>query len=85
MIGQKMLVAPVIIRLRTRREELTSVLQHLRAAVAPRELTPIKAADTAEAAVSCELTPIEAADTAEAAVSWANASIAVSVAAGSTL
>ncbi len=53
MVGKKMLVVAVIIRLRTRREELASVLQHLRAAVAPRELTPIQtAADSAEAAFS---------------------------------
>ena len=53
MVGKKMLVVAVIIRLRTRREELASVLQHLRAAVAPRELTPIlTAADSAEAAIS---------------------------------
>ena len=53
MVGKKMLVVAVIIRLRTRREELASVLQHLRAAVAPRELTPIQtAADSAEAAIS---------------------------------
>jgi len=53
MVGKKMLVVAVIIRLRTRREELASVLQHLRAAVAPRELAPIQtAADSAEAAIS---------------------------------
>jgi hypothetical protein len=52
MVGQKMLVVAIIIRLRNRREELASVLQHLRAAIAPRELTPIHAAHTAEAAIS---------------------------------
>jgi hypothetical protein len=41
MVGKKMLVVAVIIRLRTRREELASVLHHLGAAVAPRELTPM--------------------------------------------
>jgi hypothetical protein len=51
MVGRKMLVVAVIIRLRNRREELASVLEHLRAAVAPRELTPIQAAH-AEAAIS---------------------------------
>ncbi len=54
MVGKKMLVVAVIIRLRTRREELASVLHHLRAAVAPCELTPIQAAaDSAGAAISC--------------------------------
>ena len=53
MVGKKMLVVAVILRLRTRREELASVLQHLRAAIAPRELTSIQtAADSAEAAIS---------------------------------
>ncbi len=53
MVGKKMLVVAVIIRLRTRREELASVLQHLRAAVTPRELAPIQmTADSAEAAIS---------------------------------
>ena len=53
MVGKKMLVVAVIIRLRTRREELASVLQHLRAAVALCELKPIQtAADSAEAAIS---------------------------------
>jgi hypothetical protein len=52
MVGKKVLVVAVFIRLRTRREELASVLQHLRAAVALHELTPIQAADSAEAAIS---------------------------------
>ena len=52
MVGKKMLVVAVIIRLRNRRKELASLLQHLRAAVALHELTPIQAADTAEAAIS---------------------------------
>ena len=48
-----MLVVAIIIRLRNRREELALVLQHLRAAVAPHELTAIQtAADSAEAAIS---------------------------------
>ena len=53
MVGKKMLVVAVIIRLRNRRKELASVLQHLRAAIAPRELTSIQtAADSAGAAIS---------------------------------
>ena len=54
-VGKKMLVVAVIACLRDRREELASVLQHLRAAIAPRELTPIQsvtqAADAAEAVI----------------------------------
>jgi hypothetical protein len=50
MVGKKMLVVAVIIRLRNRRKELASVLQHLSAATAPCE--PIQAAHAAEAAIS---------------------------------
>jgi hypothetical protein len=52
MVGKKMLVVAVIIRLRNRREELASVIEHLRTAMAPRELKPIQAAHAAEAAIS---------------------------------
>ena len=50
MVGKKMLVVAVMIRLRTRREELASVLQHMHAATAPCE--SIQAAHAAEAAIS---------------------------------
>ncbi len=49
MLGKKILVAAVIIRLHTRRGDLMSVLEHLRASiqVAPHELTLIQAAHAA--------------------------------------
>ena len=66
MVGKKMLVVAVVIRLRTRREELASVLQHLRAAVAPRELTPIQAAPGASPPIASESDEV-------AAAAWASA------------
>ena len=48
MIGTKVGVATNVIRLHNRRAELTAVLQHLRARVTGRELTPIHATQGAE-------------------------------------
>ena len=47
MVGNKMLVATNIIRLRNRRGELEAVLRHMRTrtTTAPRELMPAREAD----------------------------------------
>jgi hypothetical protein len=60
MVGNKMLVATNIIRLRNRRGELETVLRHMRAeqwlrtrsTTAPRELLPIQPAHEADATIS---------------------------------
>ena len=62
MVGNKMLVATNIIRLRNRRGELETVLRHMRTrtTTAPRELLPIQP----------ELLPIQPAPEADATISW---------------
>ncbi len=54
MVGNKMLVATNIIRLRNRRAELETVLRHMRtrATTAPRELMPIQPLREANATIS---------------------------------
>ena len=54
MVGNKMLVATNIIRLRNRRAELETVLRHMRTrtTTAPRELLPIQPTHEAEATIS---------------------------------
>ncbi len=54
MVGNKMLVAVDIVRLRNRRGELETVLRHMRTrtTTAPRELLPILPAHEADATIS---------------------------------
>ena len=54
MVGNKMLVATNIIRLRNRRTELDTVLRRMRTLTitAPRELLPIQPAHEADATIS---------------------------------
>ena len=54
MVGNKMLVATNIIRLRNRRGELETVLRHVRtrSTTAPRELLSIQPAHEADATIS---------------------------------
>ena len=54
MVGNKMLVATNIVRLRNRRTELDTVLRHMRTRTitAPRELMPIQPAHEADATIS---------------------------------
>ncbi len=54
MLGSKMLVATIIIRLRNRRAELETVLSHMRTRVttAPRELLALQPAHEADATIS---------------------------------
>jgi hypothetical protein len=54
MVGNKMLAATNIIRLRNRRRELETVLRHMRTrtTTAPRELMPIQPAHEADATIS---------------------------------